>query len=179
MTNPFEKHSDDKEIERLRRENAAREWESAIDRAIEEAVKAGKFDNLPGKGKPLDAKKNPYAQEQALAYELLQNNDYTLPWIAERNELLEAVRRFREELVDAWQRHRRRLQAPSDPGRMPAQRAWNAYLREQEAALAALNRKIESANLNIPVARLELLKLNLDRELARAGAARTLTPLGE
>lgn len=177
MSDPFEKSSDKSELDRLRRENAEREWENAIDRVIEEALKAGKFENLPGKGKPLALDKNPYAGEQALAFELLQNNDYTLPWIAERNELLEAVARFREELALAWQRHRRRLHT-ADPTQEPAQRAWNVHLNEQEEALATLNKKIERANLNIPVTQLELLKLNLDRELARAGAARTLTPFG-
>ncbi|MDX1663490.1 MAG: DnaJ family domain-containing protein [Candidatus Promineifilaceae bacterium] len=178
MSNVSKKNSDKSEIDRLRRENAEREWENAIDRVIEEALKAGKFENLPGQGKPLQLNKNPYAQEQALAFELLQNNDYTLPWIAERNELLEAVADLREELITAWQRYRRRMHAP-DPTQEPAQRAWDAYLREMEVAVTALNKKIDHANMNIPVARLELLKLNLDRELARAGAARTLTPLGK
>ena len=39
-------------------------WESAVDQQIREAQELGKFDNLPGRGKPLDLKPNPYAQDR-------------------------------------------------------------------------------------------------------------------
>ena len=45
-----------------------RDWEKWIDQQIREAQERGEFDNLPGKGKPLDLAPNPYAQEQELAF---------------------------------------------------------------------------------------------------------------
>ena len=59
-------------------------WQKSIDQQIEEAQRSGKFDNLPGKGKPLKLNENPF-QDPALdaAYTLLKDNDFTLPWIAE------------------------------------------------------------------------------------------------
>lgn len=38
-----------------------KDWESWIDQAIREAQERGEFDDLPGRGKPLDLTPNPYA----------------------------------------------------------------------------------------------------------------------
>ena len=38
-------------------------WESWIDRQIREAEKAGEFDNLPGKGKPIEGLDGPHDPE--------------------------------------------------------------------------------------------------------------------
>lgn len=173
MADLFEKFSDDNELKRLKREQAEREFRSVIDRLIDEAQKEGKFDNLPGRGKPLRLNKNPYAEEQALAFELLQNNDYTLPWIAQRNEMLAKIDAFRAGLQQAWRRHQRRLSAAAAEGERAMLRdEWAATVAEQAAAVKKLNKKIADLNLSIPAERLELLKLNLDRELRRAGAGR-------
>lgn len=57
-----------------------RDRKSLIDDLIEEAREQGMFDDLPGKGKPLNLKRNPYAAERELAHDLLKNND--LMWCA-------------------------------------------------------------------------------------------------
>ena len=173
MADIFENFSDDNELKRMKREQAEREFRSAVDRLIAEAQQEGKFDNLPGRGKPLRLKKNPYAEEQALAFELLQNNNYTLPWIAKRNEILAKIDAFRAGLQQAWRYHRRRLSVAVPPGERAALRdEWAAVLSEQAAAIEKLNKEIADLNLSVPAERLELLKLNLDRELRRAGARR-------
>jgi hypothetical protein len=56
-------------------------WESAIDKQIREAQERGDFDNLPGRGRPLDA--NAWGQgEWALAHHVLRQAGETLPWIS-------------------------------------------------------------------------------------------------
>jgi hypothetical protein len=52
-------------------------WSEVMDGIIEEAMRSGAFDDLPGKGKPLKLSINPYAPETELAYQLLRENDYT------------------------------------------------------------------------------------------------------
>jgi hypothetical protein len=171
MGNPFDSISDSNEIKRLRREAAEREWRSAVDRLIDEAQKKGAFDNLPGQGQPLDLKKNPYSAEKALAYELLQNNNYTLPWIADRNELLKKIAGFRQELLRLWRRQQARAQGASDPVRAAAlDQEWSRLVEEMSERLRELNQEIADLNLISPVSRLEILKLNLDKELERIGA---------
>lgn len=173
MTDLFDKFSDHDELKRLKREQAEREYRSAVDRLIDEAQREGKFDDLPGQGKPLRLKKNPYAQEKALAFELLQNNNYTLPWIARRNELLAKIDGFRTDLQQAWRRHQRRLSGTSPPSERAAARdQWEEIVAEHAAIVEKLNKEIADLNLTVPAERLELLKLNLDRELLRAGAGR-------
>lgn len=173
MNDPYEQISDSNEIDRLRRERAEEAWRGMVDRKIEEAQKKGSFDNLPGQGKPLNLQKNPHAGERALAYELLQNNDYTLPWIAERSEILAAIAAFRADLTEALHRHHARLRAAGDEIQgHDAQREWRATLACLERDVAELNKRVSDVNLTIPVERLEVLKLNLDKELARLGAAR-------
>lgn len=170
MADRYEPISDQDAIERMRREQAQEELRSAVERIIDEAQKQGAFDDLPGKGKPLP-RKNPYAGDQALAFELLQNNQYTLPWIADRKEIRADVIAFRAELRRAWLRTQAKLSAPSSEAESARlQAAWSERLEMFAAEIAALNKRIVSLNLAVPVARLELLKLNMGRELERAGA---------
>ncbi len=67
-----------------------------FDRIAEEkildAIKNGKFEDLPGFGKPIDWKPvNPYADEWALTYDVLQNHNIILPWIEKRKEIEQAL----------------------------------------------------------------------------------------
>ena len=172
MTDPFEKNSDKSEIDRMRRESAERDLRGAVERIIDEAQKKGFFDNLPGKGKPLRLGKNRQAGERGLAFELLQNNDYTLPWIAKRGETLAAIEAFRAELARCWREYQYRLEtAGDDLQHRAARKLWHEERDRLAAELRELNQKIMALNLTIPVERLEVLKLNLQNELARLGVA--------
>lgn len=175
MSDAHDQISDKNVADQLRREQAELDRRRAVDRLIEEAVEKGAFDNLPGRGKPLNLKKNPYAPEQSLAYELLQNNDYTLPWIAERNEMLASIEDYRATLLQEWERSQRLFQvAGSAAQRHTLQQEWKAFLRQKEAELLEINKAINALNLLIPASRLEVFKLSLERELQRAGARQDL-----
>jgi hypothetical protein len=58
-----------------------RGWEGVTERLIREAQERGEFEDLPHHGKPLPARRNPYAGEMALAYDLLQDAGMAPPWI--------------------------------------------------------------------------------------------------
>ncbi|NUM46775.1 MAG: DUF1992 domain-containing protein [Anaerolineales bacterium] len=143
-------------------------WQKSIDQQIEEARREGKFDNLPGKGKPLKFNDNPF-QDPALdaAYTLLKDNDFTLPWIAEGKEIEEALAQARTALARSWALYQRdrvgehAAWAKSEWGR--AERAF----REQ---IAALNQKILNYNVAIPNSRFEKFKINPDTEIVRLQA---------
>ena len=174
MSDLYDKFSDRDAIERMRRQRREEDLRSVIERIIDEAAEKGAFDDLPGKGKPLKLNKNPYAADQQLAYELLQNNDFTLPWIARRNEMLDKAAELRESLAHDWARARQRWQQAEPPAQAEQQHEWTSLLRNYAARIVALNREIARANLSIPLSQLELLQLTLDEELKRAGASRTL-----
>ena len=72
---------------------AARSWESLIDRQIREAMDEGKFDDLPHRGAPLPNDENPHAREWGLAFHMLKNSGYAPPWIEADKEVRELLER--------------------------------------------------------------------------------------
>jgi len=57
-----------------------------IEDLIEDGRQQGLFDNLPGKGKPLNLNQNPFACSQELANSLLKDNQMTPAWLIQRND---------------------------------------------------------------------------------------------
>jgi len=66
-------------------------WESVVDRAINDAVEQGAFDDLPGAGKPLDLQGNPFNPEWDSAFRTLKNAGMAPPWIEADKEVRAAV----------------------------------------------------------------------------------------
>lgn len=152
-----------------------REWSDVMDRLIEDAMRQGAFDDLPGRGKPLKLFKNPYAPGTELAYQLLKDNNYTLPWIAQRNQALEKIDLFRAEIRRVWLRYQDEYKtSESELIRMGLSAGWRQKLAEWELHTRQLNKLIADVNLKQPAEMLEIVKLALDSELSRAGASREL-----
>jgi DnaJ family protein C protein 28 len=173
VRDPLQKASDNNIIVEMRRQSAEQELRGVVERKIVEAQKKGHFDNLAGKGRPLRLGKNRQAGDQALAFELLKNNDYTIPWIAARRKMLDAIAVFRADLAAAWQRYQRRLSGAHGVNEQRAiEDSWQAGLDGFDEQIRKLNKEISALNLTIPVERLEVLKLSLARELLRAGGPR-------
>jgi len=60
-----------------------------IEEIIQKAMQEGAFDNLPGKGQPLDLDDNPHLDpEWQLAYHLLKENGYA-PEFIEKRQIIE------------------------------------------------------------------------------------------
>jgi DnaJ family protein C protein 28 len=65
---------------------------------IEQAMRDGTFDNLPGKGKPLKLDEDPGGDPAwRLAHHLLHSQGFTLPWIEMRREILADIERLRRD----------------------------------------------------------------------------------
>ena len=144
-------------------------WQKSIDQQIEEARREGKFDNLPGKGKPLKFNDNPF-QDPTLdaAYTLLKDNDFTLPWIAEGKEIDDELAKARTAMARSWALYQREV---SDGHETWAKNEWHRAEQAFREKIAALNKKILNYNVAIPNSRFEKIKLNPDRELARVQEA--------
>jgi len=88
---------------RARHPRGVDEWQDFVSQAIEEAMREGAFDNLPGKGKPLNLNENPNEPpDMAMANKILKNNDTTPPWIGDRKKLLEDIESLRAEMAQRW-----------------------------------------------------------------------------
>lgn len=95
---------------------------------IRQAMEAGAFDHLPGRGQPLRLQENPFEPaEWRAAFHLLRSQGIPLPWIEERRRLLGEIAAVRA-----------RPRPPS------------------AAQLQALNRRIRAYNLKVPLIALQL-----------------------
>lgn len=152
------------------------EWTDIVGQRIEQAIRDGAFDNLPGRGKPLDLAKDPFVpDDQQMAFKLLQNNDLKPAWISERNDVLAAIQRLRGAIGAGARWHGREVQRTTDPAAHERlEESWTAQLDRWAHEIDALNKRIETLNLQLPVSQLEVFKLRLDDELTAVGAERRL-----
>ena len=139
------------------------EWRDLVSNRIDEAMRNGAFDNLPGRGRPLNLNRNPYAPEGSeMAFDLLKKNNLAPAWIGQRTELLRDIERWRARVAEVVARP-----ATGAPETLAARRQLQKEAWQLE--LQALNKRIVNLNLQQPVAHLELLQLRLADELRRAG----------
>lgn len=125
---------------------------NASDEIIRRAMQEGAFDNLPGKGKPLNLEINPHEPEEwRLAYRMLHSNGYTLPWLELRKEIEESLEKAREGIRDAWQR--------GDKSR------WDARVAEFQRQIEALNQQIFQYNLQAPSTQFHRPMIDLTKEI--------------
>ncbi|WP_420643530.1 DnaJ family domain-containing protein [Candidatus Leptofilum sp.] len=144
-----------------------------IEELIQDGFEQGQFDNLPGKGKPLNLNKNPYAADMELANELLKENDLPPVWILQRNEILAKVAKLRAEIERQWAWHQREFGvARSNKDRLTI--SWDDYCLKWIDEIAELNKGIDAFNLKRPFDNMEIFKLTIATELERVQAPRWL-----
>lgn len=147
------------------------EWRDLISQRIEDAMRAGQFDNLRNKGKPLDPAPEPHVPpDMQMANSLLKNNELTPAWIADRNAMLAEIERFRAKLrqvVTDFQAQRE--QARSTAAQAALEQRWQTQVATWQEEIRLLNRRIELQNFKQPVTFLEIVKLRLADEIKRAG----------
>ncbi|BDG59962.1 DnaJ family domain-containing protein [Caldinitratiruptor microaerophilus] len=110
---------------------ATKGYRSWVEEQIEEARARGDFDNLPGKGQPLDLSRDPFAERDWLVHHVLRNARVLPEWIELDREIREGIR---------W------LKAhPGHP--------------ERAARVRELNRRIDRFNLLVPSVSLQKPRL--------------------
>lgn len=160
---PSSQPSSPQDSDSPRPHRSEQQWQDLISQQIEDAMRAGAFDNLPGKGKPLDLNKNPNTPpDMEIANKLLRDNDLSPGWIADRKEMLAKIETFRQRLAAEWEL----CNAETLPVR------WADSLARFQTEIDTLNRQITTVNLGMAIPRLEIFRLILDSELKRIGASR-------
>ncbi len=148
---------------------APEQWNDLISQRIEEAMRAGKFDNLRSKGKPLNPAPEPHVPpDMQMANSLLKNNDLAPAWISDRADILAEIERFRRKLRAAFIAHtdaRAAAKTAADQARI--EQRWQAQLTTWQEEIRTLNRRIELQNLKQPVTFLEIVKLRIEDEVRR------------
>jgi len=134
--------------------------ESAIDKQIREAMERGDFDNLRGKGKPLNLARDPNVpQDWELAFSILKNAGYAPDWI----ETLKLVRAAQDKLFAPFQR----FLAHPPANEKERVRLQKKLVEEFRAQAAELNRLIDTFNLKAPTPQVHLRRIRIEHEIEK------------
>jgi DnaJ family protein C protein 28 len=141
----------------------------SIEEHIRQAMSQGKFDDLPGKGQPLNLDENPLEDpEWRLTHHMLRSSGFTLPWIEMRKEIEDEIEAARAALKRAWEW---RVEALSlgQPGEL-VENEWKRAANAFRERVGEINQHIDDYNLQAPTEGLQRPKLNVEREIESLGA---------
>lgn len=140
-----------------------------IDEIIQQAMRQGAFDNLPGKGKPLELDENPYLDpEWQLAYHLLQQNGFAPDFIERRQQIDQDLAAARQALARSWAWRQQALAEGRDAAFVEAE--WSRAQRVFEQAVEELNQRIRDYNLSIPSVHLHRMPVDGPKEISQITA---------
>jgi DnaJ homolog subfamily C member 28 len=136
-----------------------------IEELLRKAMADGKFDNLPGKGKPLHLEAaNPHADpDWELAYRMLKEAGYSLPWIETIREIERDIEIARKDLQIAWDCYGSKMSDPQ--AAIDATASWERSQSAFRNALTLLNQRIRDYNLQVPNPRFQRPVLDMEQEL--------------
>jgi DnaJ family protein C protein 28 len=130
--------------------------ETLVEKKIREAMEQGEFDNLPGKGEPIDLSENPFEDpELRTVHRLLKNAGFAPAWIEARKHIEVDLEQARKILSRA-----RKLYGGGPE--------WERVVREFREKTQELNERIKIYNLKAPAPVFHRRNINIDAEIHRA-----------
>ena len=130
--------------------------ESLTEKSIREAIEKGEFDNLPGKGQPLDLSENPFEDpDLRTVHRLLRNAGFAPAWIEERKDIEAQFELACTTLANAWGLYR-------PDGVTPNNDEWERNLAEFRAKVAELRQRVQIYNLKAPATIFHKRQLDAD-----------------
>ncbi len=138
---------------------------STIDEQIRQAMEDGQFDNLPGKGEPINLSMNPHEDPAwRLAFQALRSSGYTLPWIDKRRQIEADFTAAKESLARAWKWYQ---DACVDEGLSPdfVEPEWQRSRAVFHQKIEEINERIFSYNLDVPSDQFQRRKIDVENEI--------------
>jgi DnaJ family protein C protein 28 len=137
-----------------------------IDEIIRQAMDEGAFQNLRGKGKPLNLDENPYLdKEWQLAYHLLKQNGFAPDFVEKRQAIEEQLAEARQALIRTWAWRTNALNDGQDKDWVESE--WSKATAKFEERVAEINASIKTYNISIPIPSLYKKPIVLADELAQ------------
>jgi DnaJ family protein C protein 28 len=137
-------------------------WESLIDQKIREAMEQGEFDDLAGKGEPVDLSVNPFEDpEMRTAHRMLRNAGFAPSWIEERKDIDSEFENARNQLPRVRTVLQNALGTENERG---ARIRWEEALTAFREKAGDLNRRITAWNLKVPAAGFQRRLIDVERE---------------
>ena len=116
--------------------------ESMTEKKLREAIERGDFDNLPGKGEPVDLQENPFEDpDLRVVHRLLRNAGFAPAWIEERKDIDAQFEFAKTKLTRAWSLFGK-----------TSEYEWQRTVREFREQAVQLNERIKIYNLKAPAA---------------------------
>lgn len=141
--------------------------EDIVEERIRKAMERGEFNNLKGKGKPLDLREKPFEDpDMRIAYKILNNAGFSPYWVAIGKEIdaeISGCWQLVEQFVVFVERMRREERLNS---RLITIRR-EEVLEICSKKLAKANKKIENYNFIVPMYWLQRKKIDEEKEMAR------------
>ncbi|XP_054022011.1 dnaJ homolog subfamily C member 28 [Dryobates pubescens] len=137
--------------------------ERLVEDLIQESMAKGDFDNLRGKGKPLQKFSDcPYIDPMTHNLNrILIDNGYQPEWILMQKEIRETIERLRKNIVASQSK----LGGPMTPHR---QKQWNRICEQFREDIRKLNKRVDSFNLVVPLLSRQMTHFSADKEIVRA-----------
>jgi DnaJ family protein C protein 28 len=140
-----------------------------VEEQIRKAKERGEFDNLEGKGKPIDLSENPFEPvELRMAFKILKDNDCAPFWIELGKEIDAQIEKFWKE-VEHFKRYTEMV--VSDQNSSASLKRFNkkkaSFYFEQRLQMEKIVKKIVDYNLHCPTFRLGRPNLDVDDEMLK------------
>ena len=135
-----------------------------IEDHIRKALEEGKFDDLPGKGKPIRWDDNPFVEaDWQLAFRMLRDSGFTLPWLDTRKEIEAQLEAARAAMKRAWEWRQPALAAGQPLAFVEDE--WQRSLSAFREQIAGINRCIFDYNLEVPLPRFQRPPVDAEAEI--------------
>ncbi|XP_009872682.1 PREDICTED: dnaJ homolog subfamily C member 28 [Apaloderma vittatum] len=152
-----------KDVKESKKVKITQAVERLVEDLIQESMAKGDFDNLSGKGKPLQ-KFSDCPHIDPMTHNLnriLIDNGYQPEWILMQKEIRETIERLRKGIVAS----RSKLGEPMTPYR---QKQWNRICEQFVEDIRKLNKRIDNFNLVVPILSRQMVHFSADKEIVRA-----------
>jgi DnaJ family protein C protein 28 len=133
---------------------------------IRRAIEQGMFNDLPGRGKPLNLDENPFEDpEWRLAHKMLRDGGFTLPWIEKCKAIDAKLAAARAALGKAWLSRNASLEAGYSLAQV--EQEWQHAEDVFRAESVELNKMIFIYNLEVPTPQVQRLPIIVEREVQK------------
>ncbi len=141
-----------------------KKYQHSIDEQIRKAIKEGQFENLPGKGEPMDLSANPHEDPAwSVAFRAIRSSGHTLPWIEKRQQIEADLETARQNLLRAWHWYQ---DTQRDAGNF-YQHEWKRAQDDFREKITELNKHIFNYNLEVPADQFQRRQIKVDGEIER------------
>lgn len=138
----------------------------SIEEIIRRAIQEGKFDDLPGKGEPLQLDDNPHEDpEWRAAHHILKSAGFTLPWIETLRQIESDLEAARVRLTQTWAWRQETLAKDSEI--LLVESEWTRAVQSFKEQIAIINDQIRSFNLGVPAERFQLTMIDPELEIEK------------